>query len=75
MQAEAALFRVGLWFGVLILAIVAAAMAKDAAYAAHAVIIAGVALLLLTMSAGRFDPDLVRAASGFAGPQRPDYKG
>jgi cytochrome c oxidase cbb3-type subunit I len=70
MQAEAALFRVGLWFGVLILAIVAAAMARDAAYAAHAVIIAGVALLLLTMSAGRFDP-LGKAQGFFRMPEEP----
>ncbi|WP_057882481.1 cytochrome-c oxidase, cbb3-type subunit I [Tsuneonella troitsensis] len=70
MQAEAALFRAGLWFAVLILAIAAAAVAKDAAYAAHAGIIAGVALLLLTMSAGRFDP-LGKAQGFFRMPEEP----
>ena len=70
MQAETALTRAGLWFALLILAIAAAAVAKDGAYAAHALIVAAVALLLLVMSAGRFDP-LGKAQGFFRMPEGP----
>ena len=70
MQAEAALTRTGLWFGVLVLAIVAAAAAKDGAYAAHALIVAAVAFVLMWMSAGRFDP-LGKAQGFFRMPEGP----
>jgi cytochrome c oxidase cbb3-type subunit 1 len=70
MQAEAALTRAGLWFGILVLAVMAAAWAQDAAFAAHAVIVAIVALVLMAMSASRFDP-LSRAQSFFRMPEGP----
>ncbi len=56
MQAEAALGRVGLWFGVLIVSGILAATARDTGFAAHATIIAIVAFVLMWISAGRFDP-------------------
>ncbi len=56
MQAEAALGRVGLWFGVLLISIILAATARDTGFAAHATIIAVVAFVLMWMSAARFDP-------------------
>ena len=74
MQVEAALGRVGLWFAVLVLAIVAAATAVDSGFAAHAWIVATVAFVLMWMSASRFDP--VGKAQGFfrmpEGPSRYD---
>ena len=63
MQAEAALGRVGLWFGVLIISVILAATARDTGFAAHATIIAIVAFVLMWMSAARFDP--MRKAQGF----------
>ena len=57
MQAEAALGRAGLWFGVLILSIVMAATARDPGFAAHATIIGVVAFVLMWMSAVRLLPD------------------
>ena len=56
MQAEAALGRTGLWFGVLIISVMLVATARDAGFAAHATIIAVVAFVLMCMSAARFDP-------------------
>ena len=56
MQAEAALGRAGLWFGVLIFSIIFVATARDTGFAAHATIIAIVAFILMCMSAVRFDP-------------------
>ena len=74
MQVEAALGRVGLWFAVLVLAIVAAATAVDSGFAAHAWIVATVSFVLMWMSASRFDP--VGKAQGFfrmpEGPSRYD---
>ncbi len=63
MQAEAALGRVGLWFGVLIISLILAATARDTGFAAHATIIAIVAFVLMWMSAARFDP--MKKAQGF----------
>jgi cytochrome c oxidase cbb3-type subunit 1 len=63
MQAEASLGRIALWFVLLIAAIAVAATASDAGFAVHAGIVGFVALLLLVMSATRFDPG--GAASGF----------
>ena len=57
MQAEAALGRVGLWFGVMLLAIVAYVSAADSGFAVHAAIVGLVALGLVMASAARFDPD------------------
>ena len=56
MQIEAALGRVGLWFVLLLLAVGAAATAKDAGFAAHAVIIGVIAFAMIWITAGRFDP-------------------
>ncbi|MEN3973044.1 cytochrome-c oxidase, cbb3-type subunit I [Sphingomicrobium sp. XHP0235] len=56
MQAEAVLGRAGLWFGVFIISIIFAGTARDTGFAAHATIIAIVALVLLWMSVTRFDP-------------------
>ena len=63
MQAEASLGRIALWFFVLIAAIAVMATTADAGFAVHAAIVGFVALLLLAMSATRFDPG--GAASGF----------
>ena len=63
MQAEAALGRTGLWFGILLLSVIAAATAADSGFAAHAVIVGIVALVLMAMSAARFDP--LGKAQGF----------
>ncbi|WP_296676945.1 cytochrome-c oxidase, cbb3-type subunit I [Novosphingobium sp.] len=74
MQLEAALGRVGLWFAVFVLAVVAAANAADRGFAIHAAIVGFVALVLLATSATRFDP--VGTAQGFfrmpEGPSRYD---
>ena len=70
MQAESALSRAGLWFGIMLLAIAGAAAAKDGGFAAHAVIVAVVAFVLMWMSAARFDP-LAKASSFFHMPQGP----
>jgi cytochrome c oxidase cbb3-type subunit 1 len=63
MQAEASLGRIALWFVVLIAAIAVMAITSDAGFAVHAAIVGFVAVLLLAMSATRFDPG--GAASGF----------
>jgi cytochrome c oxidase cbb3-type subunit 1 len=63
MHAEASLGRIALWFVVLIAAIAVMASTSDAGFAVHAAIVGLVALLLLAMSATRFDPG--GAASGF----------
>ncbi len=68
MQAEAALGRAGLWFGVLIISLILAATARDTGFAAHATIIAVVAFVLMWMSAARFDP-MSRARSFFRMPE------
>jgi len=63
MQAEALLGRIALWFVVLVAAIAVTAITSDAGFAVHAAIVGLVALLLLVMSATRFDPG--GAMSGF----------
>ena len=70
MQAESALGRAGLWFGIMLLAIAMVAGAQDSGFAAHAAIVAVVAFILMWMSAGRFDP-LSRANSFFRMPEGP----
>ena len=56
MQAEAALGRAGLWFAVMLLAIVAYAQAADTGFAVHAAIVGIVALGLTFAAASRLDP-------------------
>ncbi len=56
MQAEAALGRTGLWFAVMIIAIMASALGHDTAYSIQAGMVAFVAFLLVLFSAARFDP-------------------
>ena len=56
MQIEAALGRAGLWFLLLLLSVAVAATAKDAGFAAHAVIIGVIAFVMIWVTAGRFDP-------------------
>ncbi|MXO89267.1 cytochrome-c oxidase, cbb3-type subunit I [Pontixanthobacter aquaemixtae] len=70
MQAENALGRVGLWFGVMLLSIGAIVAAKDSGFAAHATIIGVVAFLLMCFSAARFDPTS-NARSFFKMPEGP----
>jgi len=74
MQAESALGRAGLWFGITILAVIAAALARDTGFAVHAGIVAALAFILMWMSAARFDP--LGGARGFfhmpEGPSRYD---
>ncbi|MEL7688383.1 cytochrome-c oxidase, cbb3-type subunit I [Citromicrobium bathyomarinum] len=53
---EAALGRAGLWFLLLLLSVAVAATAKDAGFAAHAVIIGVIAFVMIWVTAGRFDP-------------------
>uniref|UniRef100_UPI0037368376 cbb3-type cytochrome c oxidase subunit I n=1 Tax=Qipengyuania sp. TaxID=2004515 RepID=UPI0037368376 len=74
MQAETALGRTGIWFGILLAALIVIATAADRGFAAHATIVAIVALVLTAMSAARFDP-LGRAQGFFkmpVGPSRYD---
>ena len=74
MQAETALGRAGLWFGIMLVAIVGVATARDTGFAAHATIIAIVAFVLMCMAVTRFDP--LGSARGFfrmpEGPSRYD---
>ena len=63
MHAEAAIGRTGLWFGVLLLSVIATAAAADSGFAAHAAIVGIVAFVLMGMSAARFDP--LGKAQGF----------
>jgi cytochrome c oxidase cbb3-type subunit 1 len=70
MKAESALGRVGLWFVVLLLSIFAAAASTDAGFVAHATIVGIVALMLVAVSAARFDP-LSSASSFFRIPDEP----
>ena len=63
MQAETALGRVGLWFLIMLAALAAAVGAADSGFAAHAIIIALVAFVMVWMSASRFDP--MGKAQGF----------
>ncbi|MDT0574941.1 cytochrome-c oxidase, cbb3-type subunit I [Croceicoccus sp. F390] len=67
---EAVLGRIGLWFVVLLLAILGIATAQDTGFAVHMTIVAAVALFLLAITAGRFDP-LARAQSMFRIPTEP----
>ncbi|SMQ69597.1 cytochrome c oxidase cbb3-type subunit 1 [Altererythrobacter xiamenensis] len=71
---EAVLGRVGLWFVVLALSIIAYIGAADPGFAAHAVIIGIVALLMMWVTAGSYDP-MAKVQSIFrmpAGPSRYD---
>jgi len=68
MQAEAALGRMGLWFAVMLLAIVACAAAADPGFSVQAGIVAVMALGLFMASAARFDP-LGHARGFFRMPQ------
>jgi len=70
MLAESALGRVALWSGILLLALLAALNARDSAFAAHAIIVALAAGLLVVLSAARFDPTS-RARSFFKMPDGP----
>lgn len=56
MLAESALGRVAMWAGILLLALLAALNARDAGFAAHAIVVALTAGLLVVLSAARFDP-------------------
>ncbi|OYX47776.1 MAG: cytochrome-c oxidase, cbb3-type subunit I [Sphingomonadales bacterium 32-64-22] len=56
MHAEAALGRSLAGFGLIVLALVVAAFAKDAGFAAHAVIVGIVGLAIAISGATRFDP-------------------
>ena len=67
---EAVIGRVGLWFMVLLLAIVAIAGAQDTGFAVHMTIVAIVALVLLASTARNYDP-LARAQSLFKMPEGP----
>ncbi len=67
---EAALGRAGLWFLILFLAILAIIGAKDAAFAAHATIIALAAFVMIWVTAARYDP-LARAQGMFHMPTDP----
>ena len=70
MNAEAALGRVGLWFVIMLAAMAAALGAADAGFAAHAWIIALLGLVMMWMSASRFDTGS-RASSFFRMPDGP----
>ena len=73
MTAESALGRIGLWFVVLLLALAAMLGAHDAGFAAHAVIVATAAFVMILVSARRFDPAaLVPALAGPATESRYD---
>ncbi len=56
MRIEAALGRVALWFVLLLLCLGAAVSARDAGFAAHAVIVGVIAFVMIWVTAGRFDP-------------------
>ena len=68
---ESVLGRIGLWFGVLLLAVVAIVTAQDAGFAAHATIVAIVAFILIWATAGSYKP-FERAQSLF---RMPDNNG
>ncbi len=68
MTAESALGRAGLWFVVLILALGALVGARDAGFAAHAVIVGITAFIMILVSAKRFDPAALSPA--LAGPDK-----
>ena len=70
MQAETALGRVGLWFLVMLVAMVAALGAADSGFAAHAWIIAALGFVMIWVSASRFDP-LGKARGFFKLPDGP----
>ncbi|WP_128893170.1 cytochrome-c oxidase, cbb3-type subunit I [Erythrobacter sp. HKB08] len=53
---EAVLGRIGLWFLILLAAIAAMLGAADSGFAAHMVIIALLALVMIVLSANRYDP-------------------
>ena len=53
---EAVLGRVGMWFGIMVLAVIAIALAQDSGFAASMTVVAIVSLVLLCATAMRFDP-------------------
>ncbi len=61
--------RTGIWFAVVLLAVMAVATARDAGFAAHMVIIAVAALIGLWLTISK--PDYTRILSGFM-PAQPD---
>ena len=67
---EAVLGRVGLYFALLLLAVLAIAGAQDSAFAVHMAIIAIVLFAMIWITAGRFDP-LAAAQSIFNMPTDP----
>ena len=67
---ESTLGRVGLWFGLLIVAVLAVAAAKDTGFAIHMVIVGAAAFILLWVTAGNYNP-LARAQSIFHMPEGP----
>jgi cytochrome c oxidase cbb3-type subunit 1 len=71
---EAALKRAGLWFGLLIVFVVAIAAARDSGFAAHMIILAVVAFAGLCISMARIDFDAVgnRIVRAPADPSRYD---
>ncbi|MDF1835027.1 MAG: cytochrome-c oxidase, cbb3-type subunit I [Alteraurantiacibacter sp. bin_em_oilr2.035] len=67
---EAVLGRVGMWFGIMMLAIIAIAMAQDAGFAASMTVVAIVAFGFLCATAAQFDP-LAKVQSLFRMPSNP----
>jgi cytochrome c oxidase cbb3-type subunit 1 len=67
---EAVLGRIGMWFLVLLLALVAIVGAQDTGFAVHATMIAVLAFALMWMTAMRYDP-LAKAQSMFRMPEGP----
>ncbi|PZU16238.1 cytochrome-c oxidase, cbb3-type subunit I [Qipengyuania sp. YIM B01966] len=67
---ESTLGRVGLWFGLLIVAVLAVAAAKDTGFAIHMAIVGAAAFILLWVTAGNYNP-LARAQSIFHMPEGP----
>lgn len=67
---ESTLGRVGLWFGLLIVAVLAVAAAKDTGFAIHMAIVGAAAFILLWVTAGNYNP-LARAQSIFHMPEAP----
>ncbi len=67
---EAVLGRIGLWFALLLLSIVAIVSAQDSGFAAHMTIIAIVALILIWITAACYDP-LAKAQGMFRMPEGP----
>ena len=56
MNSYSALTKTGLWFFALVISLVLAALAQDPGYAFHASLLAGISLLMIAITASRFDP-------------------